>query len=46
LARPDVRFFCDLHYDPFLIMQDQKKVYGAAESPVLLHGEYGQLYVF
>lgn len=26
--RPDVQFFCDLDYDPFLIMQDQKKVYG------------------
>ncbi|KAL0581728.1 hypothetical protein V5O48_000310 [Marasmius crinis-equi] len=24
---PDVKFFCDLDYDPFLIMQDQKKVY-------------------
>ncbi|EAU88529.2 alpha-1,2-mannosyltransferase [Coprinopsis cinerea okayama7 len=26
--RPDVKFFCDLDYDPFLIMQDQKKKYG------------------
>ncbi|KAF8894629.1 glycosyltransferase family 15 protein [Infundibulicybe gibba] len=26
--RPDVKFYCDLDYDPFLIMQDQKKVYG------------------
>lgn len=26
--RPDVKFFCDIDYDPFLIMQDQKKVYG------------------
>ncbi|KAF9464717.1 glycosyltransferase family 15 protein [Collybia nuda] len=25
---PDVKFFCDLDYDPFLIMQDQNKVYG------------------
>ncbi|KAJ8078793.1 hypothetical protein PM082_013076 [Marasmius tenuissimus] len=25
---PDVKFFCDLDYDPFLIMEDQKKVYG------------------
>jgi alpha 1,2-mannosyltransferase len=25
---PDVRFFCDLNFDPFLIMQDQNKVYG------------------
>ncbi|KAF5380813.1 hypothetical protein D9615_003967 [Tricholomella constricta] len=24
---PDVKFFCDLDYDPFLIMQDQNKVY-------------------
>ena len=29
IYRPDVKFFCDLDYDPFLIMQDQKKVYGA-----------------
>lgn len=27
-VEPDVKFFCDLDYDPFLIMQDQKKVYG------------------
>ena len=27
-GRPDVQFFCDLEYDPFLIMQDQNKVYG------------------
>ena len=26
--RPSVTFFCDLDYDPFLIMQDQNKVYG------------------
>ncbi|KAF8910943.1 glycosyltransferase family 15 protein [Gymnopilus junonius] len=26
--RPDVKFFCDLDYDPFLIMQDQNKMYG------------------
>ncbi|KAL0574162.1 hypothetical protein V5O48_007790 [Marasmius crinis-equi] len=25
--RPDVKFFCDLDYDPFLVMEDQKKVY-------------------
>jgi len=27
-VEPDVKFFCDLDYDPFLIMQDEKKVYG------------------
>ncbi|EJU05659.1 glycosyltransferase family 15 protein [Dacryopinax primogenitus] len=27
-VEPGVKFFCDLDYDPFLIMQDQKKVYG------------------
>ncbi|KAI8998541.1 glycosyltransferase family 15 protein [Trametes punicea] len=27
-VEPDVNFFCDLHYDPLLLMQDQKKVYG------------------
>jgi len=26
-VEPGVKFFCDLDYDPFLIMQDQKKVY-------------------
>ncbi|KAK0240114.1 glycosyltransferase family 15 protein [Armillaria nabsnona] len=30
--RPDVKFFCDLDYDPFLIMQDQHKVYGFTVS--------------
>ncbi|KAF7363460.1 Glycosyl transferase [Mycena sanguinolenta] len=25
---PDVKFFCDLDFDPFLVMQDQNKVYG------------------
>ncbi|KAJ3507873.1 hypothetical protein NLJ89_g6058 [Agrocybe chaxingu] len=27
-VEPDVKFFCDLNYDPFLIMQDQNKMYG------------------
>jgi len=31
-VEPDVTFFCDLDYDPFLIMQDQKKVYGFTVS--------------
>ncbi|KAI0054090.1 glycosyltransferase family 15 protein [Auriscalpium vulgare] len=26
-VEPDVTFFCDLHYDPFLFMQDNEKVY-------------------
>ncbi|KAF9533004.1 glycosyltransferase family 15 protein [Crepidotus variabilis] len=26
-VEPDVTFFCDLDYDPFLIMQDQNKMY-------------------
>jgi len=29
---PDVTFFCDLDYDPFLIMQEQKKLYGFTVS--------------
>jgi alpha 1,2-mannosyltransferase len=29
---PDVKFFCDLDYDPFLIMQDQNKMYGFTVS--------------
>ncbi|KDQ60808.1 glycosyltransferase family 15 protein [Jaapia argillacea MUCL 33604] len=29
---PDVRFFCDLDYDPFLVMQDGNKVYGFTVS--------------
>lgn len=31
-VEPDVKFFCDLNYDPFLIMQDQNKVYGFTVS--------------
>jgi len=31
-VEPDVQFFCDLEYDPFLIMQDQNKVYGFTVS--------------
>ena len=27
--RPDITFFCDLDFDPFLFMQDNEKVYGA-----------------
>ena len=26
--RPDVTFFCDIDYDPFLVMQDKQKMYG------------------
>ncbi|ORX39932.1 putative alpha-1,2-mannosyltransferase [Kockovaella imperatae] len=25
---PSVKYFCDLNYDPFLVMQNEKKVYG------------------
>ncbi|KAF9511666.1 glycosyltransferase family 15 protein [Hydnum rufescens UP504] len=25
---PGVKFFCDIDFDPFLVMQDEKKVYG------------------
>ncbi|KAG6866926.1 hypothetical protein C0991_003842 [Blastosporella zonata] len=31
-VEPDVKFFCDLDYDPFLIMQDQNKLYGFTVS--------------
>ncbi|KAJ6596908.1 glycosyltransferase family 15 protein [Mycena vulgaris] len=27
-VEPSVTYFCDLDYDPFLVMQDQNKVYG------------------
>lgn len=28
VCRPNVQFYCDLDYDPFLLMKDQNKVYG------------------
>lgn len=28
LPRPSVKFFCDINYDPFLLMSDGKKKYG------------------
>ncbi|PAV23261.1 glycosyltransferase family 15 [Pyrrhoderma noxium] len=31
-VEPNVNFFCDIHYDPFLVMEDQKKVYGFTVS--------------
>ncbi|KAF7338286.1 Glycosyltransferase family 15 protein [Mycena venus] len=31
-VEPDVKFFCDLDYDPFLVMQDQNKKYGFTVS--------------
>ncbi|KIJ44082.1 glycosyltransferase family 15 protein [Sphaerobolus stellatus SS14] len=31
-VEPNVRFFCDLDYDPFLVMQDNNKVYGFTVS--------------
>ena len=34
--RPDVTFFCDLDYDPFLVMQDQDKVYGTFGQLLLM----------
>jgi len=27
-VEPNIQLFCDIHYDPFLVMQDEKKVYG------------------
>jgi hypothetical protein len=26
--RPDVHFHCDINFDPFVFMEDKKKVYG------------------
>jgi len=34
--RPDVTFFCDLNFDPFLFMQDHEKVYGAYRGKYFL----------
>lgn len=38
LIRPDVRFFCDLNFDPFLLMQDEGKVYGTMNISDLFYG--------
>lgn len=38
--RPDVKFFCDIDYDPFLFMQDQNKVYGERSEPSLTLWKY------
>lgn len=27
-VEPSIKLFCDITYDPFLLMQDEKKVYG------------------
>jgi hypothetical protein len=27
-SRPDVEFFCDIEFDPFLFMEDNNKTYG------------------
>jgi alpha 1,2-mannosyltransferase len=32
-TRPEVNFFCELDYDPFLFMQGEDKKYGAS-SPI------------
>ncbi len=29
LARPGVRYFCDLDYDPFVYMEENDKIYGS-----------------
>lgn len=34
--RPDITFFCDLDFDPFLFMQDNEKVYGMHTSDYLI----------
>lgn len=31
-VEPDVQFYCDIDYDPFLLMQDNNKVYGFTVS--------------
>ena len=28
-SRPNVKYFCDINYDPFLFMQDNNKIYSA-----------------
>ena len=38
LRRPNIEYFCDMHYDPFLLMQDHGKVYGSSNSSLVLTG--------
>jgi hypothetical protein len=39
-VEPSVRFFCDIRYDPFLTMMDEKKVYGQFPSSVQYPGSF------
>lgn len=34
-CRPEVKFFCDVDYDPFLFMQDNNKVYSELHRPFI-----------
>src|ERR1700744_325382 len=36
--RPDISYFCDLDYDPFLLMQDENKVYGLLTKSSTISG--------
>ncbi len=31
-SRPDVKFFCDINYDPFVYMREHDKVYSESTS--------------
>ena len=33
-SRPDVHFFCNVDFDPFLYMEDNNKVYGEHLQPL------------
>jgi alpha 1,2-mannosyltransferase len=35
-----VKFFCDIDYDPFLVMEDQNKVYGTLSWFILASPVY------
>ena len=34
LNRPDVKYFCNLDYDPFKLMEANDKIYGASSHPL------------
>jgi hypothetical protein len=42
--RPDVRFFCDIQFDPFLYMEDYNKTYGFTVALEELEGTIRSLW--
>lgn len=44
MIRPNVHFTCDVRYDPFVMMEDENKVYGRYRAVSPINAKFTRIY--